>query len=128
MPAPVTPSISGDGKNEEAVRENCLDGLAELPYHERLTRFLRGAARHWVAGGISVVDFRPLYTVTIYDLQRQLVRELQNVDGENITDEQLNRMRGTLHEYSPCAPNEPVQSTSHPKPRNLMNYPNCNAS
>jgi hypothetical protein len=30
--------------------------------------------------------------------------------------------------YSPCAPNEPVQSTSHPKPRNLMNYPNCNAS
>jgi len=66
MPAPVSPSISGDGKNEEAVRENCLDDLAELSYHERLTRFLRGAARHWVAGGISVIEFRPLYTITIY--------------------------------------------------------------
>ncbi|CAN9136360.1 unnamed protein product [Alternaria alternata] len=100
MPAPVSPSISSDGKNEEAVRENCLDGLAELSYHERLTRFLRGAARHWVAGDISVIDFRPLYTVSLYDLQRQLAREIQKVEGENITDEQLSRMRGTLHEYT----------------------------
>jgi hypothetical protein len=116
MPAPVSSSISSDGKNEEAVRENCLDGLAELPYHERLTRFLRGAARHWVAGGISVIDFRPLYTITLYDLQRQLAREIQKVEGENITDEQLSRMRGTLHEYSTssltltalaCLPNTP---------------------
>lgn len=116
MPAPVSSSISSDGKNEEAVRQNCLDGLAELPYHERLTCFLRGAARHWVAGGISVIDFRPLYTVTLYDLQRQLAREIQKVEGENITDEQLSRMRGTLHEYNTssltltaltCLPNTP---------------------
>ncbi|KAH8629740.1 hypothetical protein IG631_14317 [Alternaria alternata] len=116
MLAPIPPSISGDGKNEEAVRENCLDGLAELPYHERLTRFLWGAARHWVAGGISVIDFRPLYTVTLYSLQRQLAQEIQNVEEKNITDEQLSRMRGTLHEYSTssltltaltCLPNTP---------------------
>ncbi|KAL7773127.1 hypothetical protein CFE70_003091 [Pyrenophora teres f. teres 0-1] len=30
--------------------------------------------------------------------------------------------------YSPCAVNEPVQSTSHPNPRCLMNPPNFNAS
>ena len=100
MPATVSSSISSGSKDEEAIHGNCLDGLAELSYHERLTRFLRGAARHWVAGGISVIDFRPLYTVTLYDLQRQLTREIQKVEGENITDEQLIRMRGTLHEYS----------------------------
>ena len=112
----MSPSVSSDGKDEDGGCEDCLHGLAELPYHERLTRFLRGATRHWVAGGISVIDFRPLYTVTIYDLQRQLVREIQNVEGENITNEQLSRMRGTLHEYSTssltltaltCLPNTP---------------------
>ncbi|RII07000.1 hypothetical protein CUC08_Gglean007968 [Alternaria sp. MG1] len=100
MPASMSPSISSNGKDEDGEREDCLHGLAELPYHERLTRFLRGATRHWVAGDISVIDFRPLYTVTLYDLQRKLAREIQKVDGGNITDEQLSRMRGTLHEYT----------------------------
>ncbi|KAL1794567.1 hypothetical protein ACET3X_006383 [Alternaria dauci] len=100
MPASILSSRSSDGKNEDGVRDKCLDGLAELPYHERLTRFLRGAAKHSVAGGISVIDFRPLYTVTLHDLQRQLAQEIQKVEGENVTDEQLSRMRRTLHEYT----------------------------
>jgi hypothetical protein len=100
MPASTFSSISSNGKSEDGGRENCLDGLAELSYHERLTQFLRGAARHWVAGGISVIDFRPLYTVTLHNLQRQLAQEIQKVEGENVTDEQLCRMRETLHEYS----------------------------
>lgn len=117
MPAPVSLSIRGNGKTGEVVHEDCLDGLAALPYHDRLSRFLRGAARHWVAGGISVIDFRPLHTVTLYNLQRQLAQQIQNVEGEDLTDEQLIRMRGTLHEYSTssltltaltCLPNTPL--------------------
>jgi hypothetical protein len=54
--------------------------------------------------------------VTLYDLQRQLAQEIQKVEGENVTDEQLIRIRGILHEYSTssltltaltCLPNTP---------------------
>jgi hypothetical protein len=112
----MSSSISSESKNQDRGREDCLDGLAGLSYHERLTCFLRGAARHWVAGGISVIDFRPLYTVTLHDMQRRLAQEIQKIEGENVTDEQLSRMRGTLHEYSTsslaltaltCLPNTP---------------------
>ena len=116
MSAPVSPSVSSNGKNGEAVREDCLDGLAALPYHERLSRFLRGAARHWIAGGTSVIDFRPLYTVALYDLQRQLAQEIQNVEGENITDEQLIRMRRTLHEYSTSSLTLTCTTSKRPTP------------
>ena len=112
----MSPSISSNGKDEDGEREDCLHGLAELPYHERLTRFLRGATRHWVAGDISVIDFRPLYTVTLYDLQRKLAREIQKVDGGNITDEQLSRMRGTLHEYSTSSLTLTCTTSKRPTP------------
>ncbi|KAF2728102.1 hypothetical protein EJ04DRAFT_556965 [Polyplosphaeria fusca] len=90
-----TPSASmfftktSERKSEHDSRNDFLNGLAKLPYHERITRFLRGAARHWVAGGISVVDFRPLYSVTLHDLQRQLAGEIQKIEGESVTDDQL---------------------------------------
>lgn len=91
---------TSEKKSEDDSRNDFLDGLAKLPYHERLTRFLRGAARHWVAGGISIVDFRPLYTVTLHNLQRQLAGEIQKIEKENVTDDQLDRISETLQEYS----------------------------
>ncbi|CAN9323471.1 unnamed protein product [Alternaria alternata] len=33
-------------------------------------------------------------------MQRRLAQEIQKIEGENVTDEQLSRMRGTLHEYT----------------------------
>lgn len=87
-------------RSENENQDDFIDGLAKLPYHERLTRFLWGATRHSVAGGISVVDFRPLYTVTLHNLQRQLAGEIQRIEGETLTDDQLNRIGETLHKYS----------------------------
>jgi hypothetical protein len=90
----MSSSISSESRNQDRGREDCLDGL----------------------GGISVIDFRPLYTVTLHDMQRRLAQEIQKIEGENVTDEQLSRMRGTLHEYSTsslaltaltCLPNTP---------------------
>jgi hypothetical protein len=88
-------------KDEE--RDNLLDGLALLPYFERLTHFIRGSTRHLVAGGVTVVDFRPLYTVTVHHLQRQLAEEIQKIEKANITGQQLEDIRGTLHKYSKTA-------------------------
>jgi hypothetical protein len=99
-------------RSEEDNRDAFLEGLVDLSYHERLTCFLRGAARHWVAGGISVIDFRPLYTVTLHNLQRQLAEEIQQIEGENVTEEQLSRIRETLHKYSTL--------TSTPTPRSCL--------
>lgn len=47
-----------------------------------------------------MVDFRPLYTVAIHDLQRQLTREIRQIQTQDVTDEQLGRIRDTLHKYS----------------------------
>ncbi|RYN87288.1 hypothetical protein AA0119_g12498 [Alternaria tenuissima] len=33
-------------------------------------------------------------------MQRRLAQEIQKIEGENVTDAQLSRMRGTLHEYT----------------------------
>ena len=80
--------------------ENILEGLAALPFHKRMSHFARGSTRHWAAGDITVVDFRPLYTIAIHDLQRRLAREIQKIETEDVTDQQLENIRGTLHSYS----------------------------
>ena len=85
-------------KDEE--RDNLLDGLALLPYFERLTRFIRGSTRHLVAGGVTVVDFRPLYTVTLHDLQHQLAEKIQKIEKADVAGQQLEDIRETLHKYS----------------------------
>ncbi|KAM5341705.1 hypothetical protein ACJ41O_014736 [Fusarium nematophilum] len=81
-------------------RDAVLEGLASLPYHERLTRFLRGSTRHWVTGGVNIVDFRPLYSVTIHHLQRQLAQEIHQIAEDDVTDEQLERIRQTIKKYT----------------------------
>ncbi|KAI0117674.1 hypothetical protein GGR51DRAFT_499696 [Nemania sp. FL0031] len=86
--------------DERDERDSPLAGLALLPYHERLTKFIRGSTRHWVPGGVTVIDFRPLYTVTIHDLQNRLVKEIQKVNRSNITDKQLDEVRDTLAKYT----------------------------
>ena len=65
-----------------------------------MSHFARGSTRHWVAGGITVVDFRPLYTIAIHSLQRQLASEIQKIETEDVTDNQLERIRETLHRYT----------------------------
>jgi len=46
-------------KKEGDERDDLLNGLALLPYHERLTRFIRGSTRHRFAGWVTVINFRP---------------------------------------------------------------------
>lgn len=91
-------------RNEEEFQrdreDELFEGLASLPYFERLTRFIRGSTRHSVAGGVTVVDFRPLYSVTIHHLQRQLAEEIQKLTGADLTAQQLDKIRDTLHKYS----------------------------
>src|ERR1700761_9439107 len=80
--------------------DSLLEGLALLPYHERITRFIRGSTRHWVHGGVTVVDFRPLYSATIHHFHRQLAEEIQKTTTDTVTDTQLNQIREILHKYS----------------------------
>ena len=86
--------------HEQIEEDNVLEGLAALPYHERLTRFIRGSTKHWVSGGVTIVDFRPLYAVTIHHLQCQLATELAKIEQDIVTDAQLERIRDILHKYS----------------------------
>jgi len=81
-------------------RDKELDGLASLPYHERITEFARNSTRHWVKNCNTVLDFRPLYAVTIHHLQRQLAQEIQNFSMTDLTDEQLEKIRTLLKQYS----------------------------
>lgn len=81
-------------------RDKELDGLASLPYYERITEFARNSTRHWVKGCNTVIDFRPLYAVTIHHLQRQLAQEIQVFSTTHMTDEQLGRIRALLKQYS----------------------------
>jgi hypothetical protein len=81
-------------------RDKELDGLATLEYHSRLTQFVRGATRHWVKDSTTVVDFRPLYAITIHNLQRQLAQEIKAVTEDEISDTQLENIRKTLKRYS----------------------------
>lgn len=86
--------------NSTGARQDIeLDGLASLEYHERLTRFARGAVRHWVKN-MTVIDFRPLYAVSIHHQQRQLLQEISTFFQNNMTDEQLDRIRELLEQYS----------------------------
>ena len=78
-------------------RDNLLDALALLPYFERLTRFIRDSTRHLVAGGVTVVNFRPLYMVTVHGLQRQLAEEIQKIEKADVAGLQLDDIRETLH-------------------------------
>lgn len=87
-------------KIQDNKHDDFLDGIANLSYHERLTQFLRGSTRHWVAGGVTVVDFRPLYTVNVHHPQRRLAKEIKKVEAEDITDLQLETIQETLHQYS----------------------------
>ncbi|KAI8635650.1 hypothetical protein F5Y19DRAFT_17931 [Xylariaceae sp. FL1651] len=93
----MNPRENTHRENEEG---DVLDGLASLPYHERLTKFIRGSTKHWVAGGVTIVDFRPLYAVTIHHLQHRLASELATIDKFITTDEQLEILRDNLHKYT----------------------------
>lgn len=81
-------------------REHPLEGLSMLPYLERVTHFIRGSTRHRVPGGVTVVDFRPLYTVTIHHIQSRLARCIADVEKEKATEQQLDRIRRLLRQYS----------------------------
>lgn len=79
--------------------DSVLDGLTSLEYYERMTRFVRGASRHWVKSK-TVIDFRPLYAVSIHHQQRQITQEIRAVYKNNMTDEQLETIRKLLKQYS----------------------------
>jgi hypothetical protein len=81
-------------------RDKELDGLASLPYHERITEFARNSTRHWVKDCNTVIDFRPLYAVTIHQLQRQLAQEIQIFSATDMTNEQLEKIRVLIQQYS----------------------------
>ncbi|KAI1275575.1 hypothetical protein F5Y07DRAFT_369703 [Xylaria sp. FL0933] len=87
-------------RHEQIEEDNVLEGLAALPYHERLTRFIRGSTKHWVSGGVTIIDFRPLYAVTIHHLQYQLATELAKIEKDIVTGEQLESIRDILHKYT----------------------------
>ncbi|KIW78370.1 hypothetical protein Z517_08205 [Fonsecaea pedrosoi CBS 271.37] len=86
-------------KSVGAEQDIELNGLASLEYHERLTRFARGAVRHWVKN-TTVIDFRPLYAVSIHHQQRQLLQEISTFFRSNMTDEQLDRIGILLGQYT----------------------------
>ncbi|KAH6665937.1 hypothetical protein B0J14DRAFT_203391 [Halenospora varia] len=82
-----------------------LEGLAALPYRERLAEFVRGSTRHWVDDSITVVDFRPLYAIAIHNLQHQLAQQIQVIQkheeiGDKLTDEQLETIQKLVKEYT----------------------------
>ncbi|KAI0971597.1 hypothetical protein F4678DRAFT_479416 [Xylaria arbuscula] len=53
-----------------------------------------------ICNNVTIVDFRPLYAVTIHHLQYPLATELAKI-GENIvTGEQLESIRDILHKYT----------------------------
>ncbi|KAH7305852.1 hypothetical protein B0I35DRAFT_443385 [Stachybotrys elegans] len=90
-------TVQLDGEKE---RDKALDGLASLPYLERLSCFIRGSTKHWVAGGVSVLDFRPLFSVTIHHLQRQLAEAIQEIDKTDLSNERLCEIGNTVHRYT----------------------------
>lgn len=81
-------------------RDAELDGLASLAYHERMTEFARQSTRHWVKGSNTVLDFRPLYAITLHHLQRQLAREIHLLSEKDMTDTQLEKIQELLKQYS----------------------------
>ncbi|KAI1739588.1 hypothetical protein F4680DRAFT_466396 [Xylaria scruposa] len=93
--------MKSNQNSDEAIEEdNVLEGLALLPYHERLTKFIRGSTKHWVAGDVPIVDFRPLYAVTIHHLQHGLATEPSKIEKTIAIDEQLKGIRDILYKYT----------------------------
>jgi len=74
--------------------------VAGLEFYDRVTHFIRGSTIRSAKSSTTVVDFRPLYAVTIYNLQRQLTQEIQLVKSEILTDLQLAKIQRLLEEYS----------------------------
>jgi len=81
-------------------RDEELEGLASLKYHERITQFARGSISHLVDETTTVIDFRPLYAITLHDLHRQLAEQVQLIMKNEITDDQLKLMRRLSKRYS----------------------------
>lgn len=82
------------------MRDEELGYLEALPYHERLTKFARGSTRHLLKDSVTVLDFRPLYAITIHHLQRSLAKEIQQMVQMTASETQLERLRITLRRYS----------------------------
>lgn len=87
------------------ARDEELCQLETLPYHERLTEFVRGSTRHCVGNNITILDFRPLYAMNIHHLQRRLAKEISHLLNSTTCDIQLERLRITLRQYSRLAKN-----------------------
>ena len=106
----------GESRTEGQDWENSdLKHLKSLEYFERMTHFIRGSTRH-VSRGITVLDFRPLYAVTIYHIQRQLAKEISIISRGHVTDDQLETIRQLLEKYSTFKPPRnvlAVRSTFH---------------
>jgi hypothetical protein len=81
-------------------RGEFLEGLSSLPYYERLTHFIRGSVKHWVTGGVTVVDIRPLYAVTIHHFHRHIAEHIKSIEEKEVTSSQLKAIKDILHEYS----------------------------
>lgn len=96
----IQETSSKETNRQDVDRGELLEGLSSLPYFERLTHFIRGSIKHWVAGGVTVIDIRPLYTVTIHHLHRQIAEHIQSIEEKEVTGLQLKNIQETLHEYS----------------------------
>lgn len=81
-------------------RDQELEGLASLTYHQRMTAFARNSTRHWVKDSGTVIDFRPLYAINIHNLQRHLAEEIHLLLEDEISDTQLENIRILLEQYS----------------------------
>lgn len=82
------------------LRDAELGYLESLPYHERLTEFARGSTRQLLKDNITVLDFRPLYAITLHHLQRSLAKEIQKMVQKTASDSQLERLETKLKRYS----------------------------
>lgn len=82
------------------ARDEELGQLEALPYHDRLTEFIRGSTRHWVGDNITILDFRPLYAMNVHHIQRRLAGEIHHLLHSTTCDAQLERIRRTLRQYS----------------------------
>lgn len=81
-----------------------LEGLARMEYYHRITKFACDTTRHLVGDSTTVIDFRPLYAVTIHHLQRQLAQEMQVFFKSDMDDAELEKITKLLKNYSnpPC--------------------------
>lgn len=95
----ATTSQGGSRTEGQDWGDGDLNHLKSLEYPERMTHFIRGSTRH-VSRGVTVLDFRPLYAVTIHHIQRQLAKEISLISESYVTDDQLETIRQLLGKYS----------------------------